>query len=150
MDTPDRHDEEPTGSGESERPFTVQEVMILELKAAGASNEAAGAAADRSAKTVQRLLRRPEAGALLRELQAERLEQVVGEMGMAVVDAAKVVRAEMRGDRPELRLRAAGLALRGFAELRAAAHQAVVVESLRNKVDALETSLEQIEEGGGE
>ncbi|CAN5232669.1 hypothetical protein BH20ACT3_BH20ACT3_12400 [soil metagenome] len=91
MDRHDPHDEEPTGSGESERPFTVQEVMILELKAAGASNEAAGAAADRSAKTVQRLLRRPEAGALLRELQAERLEQVVGEMGMAVVDAAKGV-----------------------------------------------------------
>lgn len=129
-----------------ETAFTVQEVIVMELKAAGMSNEAAGAAVDRSAKTVQRLLCRPEARARVRELQAERLDQVVGHLGLAVVDAAQVVRSEMRSERAEIRLRAAALALRGFADLRAAGHQAVIVESLRNKLDELTTSLEQIEE----
>lgn len=147
MDTQDPHNQGDATSSKDDEPFTVRERMMLEHKAAGASNEAAGAAARRSAKTVQRLLRRPEARSLLRELQSDRLDQVVGELGMAVVDAAKVVRAEMSGDRPELRLRAAALALRGFPELRAAAQQAAVVECLQVQLDDLQVSIEKIEDG---
>ncbi|MFN8018962.1 MAG: hypothetical protein U0P45_12685 [Acidimicrobiales bacterium] len=122
--------------------FTTQELIILELVAAGESHEVAGAAVGRSAKTVQRLLRRPEAMALVRTIQAERLDQVVAALGLATVKAAKVICEELEADQSEVRLRAADLAMRHYDKVAASVRQRVVIDGLRMRIDELRAQLE--------
>ena len=97
--------------------LSPMEQTALELVAAGHSKVAAAEAVGRSAKTIQRLLRRPEAQAFLVAAQADRLDQVVGLLGMAPVDAAKVVMDELRGESASTRLRAAALVLGSFDQV---------------------------------
>ncbi len=120
------------------------EQVALEIVAAGHSQVAAGNAIGRSAKTVQRLLKRPEAQAFVTAAQSDRLDQVVGLLGMAAVDAATVVLDELHGESAATRLRAAALALGSFEQLRAAARRDTAIADLNQKLEQLE---EEIYEG---
>lgn len=127
--------------------LSTQEVMMLELVAAGHSHAAAGAAAGRSSKTVQRLVKRQDARAFVRSAQAARLDQVVGLLGMASVDAAQVVLDELQGESAASRLRAAALVLGSFERLRSAARQDSVVDELRRGLEQLQAQLDAEEDG---
>ncbi|MGI8756167.1 MAG: hypothetical protein ACR2MB_09965 [Acidimicrobiales bacterium] len=118
------------------------EQMALELVAAGHSQIAAGNAIGRSAKTVQRLLRRPEAQAFVAAAQSDRLDQVVGLLGMAAVDAARVVLDELHGEAAATRLRACALALGSFEQLRSAARRDTAIADLNQKLGQLEEELD--------
>ncbi len=124
--------------------LSVSEQTALQLVAAGRSHEVAGRAIGRSSKSVQRLLRRPEARTFVRSAQAERLDQVVGLLGLAPVDAAQVVLDELQASTSATRLRAAALVLGSFERLRAAAQQDTAIAQLHREIDQLQAEL-----GGG-
>lgn len=132
----------------SEGVLSTTEQMALELIAAGHSQVAAGKAIDRSAKTVQRLLKRPEAQAFVACAQADRLDQVVGLLGMAAVDAARVVLDELHGESAATRLRAAALALGSFEQLRSAARRDTAIADLNQKLGQLEQELGEHDSDG--
>lgn len=134
----------PTADEADSELFTLEERAMLELKAAGASNDMAGAVVNRSGKTVQRLLQRPEARALVRQFRAERLEQVVGELTMGVVEAAQVTRAELRNEKSQVRLQASSILLRGLGDLRAVTQQAAIIDELRDELGQLRAVAEML------
>ncbi len=142
--------EHSTGDARKSTEFTVQEMIILELIAAGESHEVAGATVSRSSKTVQRLLRRPEGQAAVRAIQAERLDQVVAALGVATVKAAKVISEELEADRAEVRLRAAGLALRYLDNVQAVVRQRVVVDGMRSRIHELQAALDVVTSEGAD
>ena len=135
---PDEPDHEPLGC------FTADELCMLELKAAGYSNDAAGAPVNRSGKTVQRLLQRPEARRYVNELMLERLEEVRGELGQGLLEAARVARAELDADAADVRLRAVGLLLRSHGDVRAAAVVKATIEDLVDKVADLKRTVAEV------
>lgn len=124
------------------------EQTMLELVSAGHSHVAAGEAVGRSAKTVQRLLRRPEAQVFVVAAQADRLDQVVGLLGMAAVDAAQVVMDELHGESAATRLRAAALVLGSFDQLRSAALRSTAIADLHQKLGQLEDEVEEVDDDG--
>lgn len=128
--------------------LSATELMMLELVAAGHSQVAAGEAVGRSAKTVQRLLRRPEAQAFVVAAQADRLDQVVGLLGMAAVDAAKVVMDELHGESAATRLRAAALVLGSFDQLRSAALRSTAIADLNQKLGQIEDEVDEVDDHG--
>lgn len=107
---------------------------MFELVAARYSRSAADAAVDRSGKTVHRRLQRPEARASVRAVHLDRLDQVVGLLGVASVDAAHVVLEELQGPSSAMRLKAAALVLGTFEELRVAGQRDTSADQLEQQI----------------
>lgn len=136
-------------SVERQAELSPTEQIALELVAAGHSQVAAGEAIGRSAKTIQRLLRRPEAQAFVATAQADRLDQVVGLLGMAAVDAARVVMDELHGESATTRLRAASMVLGSFDRLRSASLRSTAIADLNQKFGQIEMELvDEVDEDG--
>lgn len=149
----DNHDEtrplDEWGGAAKSGDLTMPEQTMLQMVAAGHSHAAAASAVGRSSKTVQRLLQRPDARAYVRSAQMERLDQVVGLLGMASVDAAQVVIDELQGPSSASRLRAASLALGTFERLRVAAQRDTAVAQLQQEIAELQHEDERAGEVDG-
>lgn len=115
------------------RPVENREAAIIAL-ARGATTDQAAAEAGVTSRTVRRWLADPAVSAEVRRLRADLLNQVVGALSDAAVDAVHTLRGALGADSENVRVRAAQTILTALVSLRDATE---VTERLTAIEDAL-------------
>jgi hypothetical protein len=122
------------------------DLLLVEYKAAGLSDNEAASQLGWSSKKVQRH-KTDEFKAALAARKAERVAQLAAMLSEAAVDAVATLRDALSGARDADRIRAAVAIVNLLVRLRAEAETETAIEELRGDIAALRRALTGEEEG---